>query len=180
MEEELLALRENNTWELFPHIPNMNVFGSRWVYKIKAKAYGSIERFKARLVAKGYAQVEGLDFEETFSLIIKPTTIRLVVSLAIMFKWPIRQLDVKNAFLHGFLKEIVYMELPPAFVSAEFPNHVCRLKQALYGLKQAVPSLIGSAIIFFILAFFVALRTPLFSSCITPMVWLFYWSMSMI
>lgn len=110
MEEELLALRENNTWELVPRVPNMNVIGSRWVYKIKSKADGSIERFKARLVAKGYAQVEGLDFEETFSPVIKPTTIRLVVSLAIMFKWPIHQSDVKNAFLHGFLQETVYME----------------------------------------------------------------------
>uniref|UniRef100_A0A2N9GBB0 Integrase catalytic domain-containing protein n=1 Tax=Fagus sylvatica TaxID=28930 RepID=A0A2N9GBB0_FAGSY len=116
---------------------NMNVVGSRWVFKTKLKSDGSIDRFKARLVAQGYSQSFGIDFLETFSPVIKPQTIRLVLSLALIHGWSLRQLDVKNAFLHGSLKEVVYMEQPPGFSNSRFPNHVCRLHKALYGLKQA-------------------------------------------
>jgi hypothetical protein len=115
----------------------MNVVGSRWVFKTKLKSDGSIDRFKARLVAQGYSQSFGIDFLETFSPVIKPQTIRLVLSLALIHGWSLRQLDVKNAFLHGSLKEVVYMEQPPGFSNSRFPNHVCRLHKALYGLKQA-------------------------------------------
>jgi hypothetical protein len=115
----------------------MNVTGSRWVFKTKLKSDGSIERFKARLVAKGYNQQEGIDFTETFSPVIKLTTIRLVLSLAIIHGWPIRQLDVKNAFLHGHLKEVVYIEQPPSFPNLTSPTHICRLRKVIYGLKQA-------------------------------------------
>lgn len=91
---------------------------------------------QARLVAKGYNQLEGIDFNETFSPVIKPTTIRLVLALAVMSKWSVRQL-VKNAFLHGSLKETVFMEPRLCQYSTDHLEYVCRLKRALYGLKQA-------------------------------------------
>jgi hypothetical protein len=137
MKDELAALHQQRTWDLVPRNNSMNVIGSRWVFTTKLKSDGSIERFKARLVAKGYNQLEGIDFTETFSPVIKPTTIRLVLSLVIIHGWPIRQLDVKNTFLHGHLKKVVYMEQPPGFPNPTSPTHVCRLRKAIYGLKQA-------------------------------------------
>lgn len=137
MQEELQALRLNNTWELVPRHHTMHIIGSKWVYKTKLKADGSLERLKGRLVAKGYDQIEGLDFSETLSPVIKPGSIRLVLTIATMNNRDIWQLDVKNAFLHGYLSEPVFMEQPSGFVDPTHPNHVCRLKRALYGLKQA-------------------------------------------
>ena len=137
MKEELVALHDNHTWALVPHPLNVNVVGSKWVFRLKIKEDGSIDRFKARLIARGFTQIPGVDFDDTFSLVIKPTTIRLVISLAISHNWTLNQLDVKNAFLHGVLKETVYMEQPPGFVEPELSDHVCLLKKSLYGLKQA-------------------------------------------
>jgi hypothetical protein len=136
MQEEFQALMDNHTWELVPH-PQRHVIGCKWVYKVKQKADGSIDRFKTRLIARGFNQREGVDYNETFSTVIKPVTIRAILSIATSLQWPIRQLDVKNAFLHGFLDEEVYMDQPPGFKDPEKPGYVCCLKQSLYGLKQA-------------------------------------------
>lgn len=119
--EEIEALNKNKTWTLVPCPSNANVIGSKWVFKTKLKHDGSIERHKARLVAKGYSQVEGVDFEETYSPVLKPTTLRLVIALATSMGWTLRQLDIKNAFLHGTLKETVHMKQPPCF-----ENLMCR------------------------------------------------------
>lgn len=96
-----------------------------------------MDRFKARLVAQGFSQVPGLDFTTTFSPVVKASTVRVVLALAVINKWALHQLDVKNAFLNGFITETVYMEQPPGNVNSQFPTHVCRLRKALYGLKQA-------------------------------------------
>lgn len=118
--------------------PSMNVIGCKWVFKIKCKAVGTVEHHKARLVAKRFNQVEGEDYFETFSLVVKPTTIHVILSHAISRGWLIRQLDVHNAFLNGNLLEDVYMRQSLGYVNTNFSNHVCKLQRYLYGLKQAL------------------------------------------
>ena len=137
MKEELSVLSMNNTWSLVPRLPTFHVIGRKWILKNKYKADGSIDRYKARLVAKGYNQHESLDFHETFSPVIKHTTIRLLLSFAVSNMWCIHQIDISNAFMHGDLIEIIYMEQPPGFKNLDHPNYVCWLNKSLYGLKQA-------------------------------------------
>lgn len=93
MQKEFQALQQNNTWTLVPSSHDQNVIGCKWVFKVKQKADGTIERYKARLVAKGFHQEEGIDYFETFSPVVRPTAIRLVLALAISFGWSIRQLE---------------------------------------------------------------------------------------
>ena len=137
MDLEIAALHKNHTWDLVDQPAVVNIIGCKWVYKLKHKPNGSIDRYKARLVAKGYHQTLGLDYFETFSLVVKTATIRIILTIAINFQWEIRQLDVHNAFLNGELEEQVYMAQPPGYKDPQFPTKVCRLKKALYGLKQA-------------------------------------------
>lgn len=136
MKVELDALAQNRTWTIVDLPPNVIPIGNKWVYKIKHKAYGSVERFKARLVAMGYTQIEGLDFIDTFSSVAKLTTIRMLLALASIHSWHLHQLDVNNAFLHGDLQEDVYMVMPQG-VTCSKPDQVCKLHKSLYGLRQA-------------------------------------------
>ncbi|KAI3781572.1 hypothetical protein L2E82_11589 [Cichorium intybus] len=136
MNEEMEALNRNGTWVITDLPKGRKPIGCRWVFKIKYKSTGEIERFKARLVAKGYNQREGLDFDETFSPVAKLTTVRCVITLAVQFNWNLYQMDVNNAFLYGELEEEVYMVLPPGYFSKD-DKQVCKLVKSLYGLKQA-------------------------------------------
>jgi hypothetical protein len=137
MDAEIQALKNNDTWDLVQRPVSHNVVGCRWIFKTKLCADGSIERHKARFVAKGFSHIHGLDFEDTFSPVVHPVTVRIILSIAVGFGWPLHQLDVQNAFLHGHLSELVYMDQPLGYIDPRFPRHVCRLKRALYGLKQA-------------------------------------------
>ncbi|EOX98920.1 Cysteine-rich RLK (RECEPTOR-like protein kinase) 8 [Theobroma cacao] len=134
---QINVLRQHKTWELVPRMSNQNVVGCKWVYRVKHHPDGSVARYKARLVAKGFHQQLGIDYFETFSPVIKPNTIRVMLTLALSQGWPIHQLDVNNAFLHNHLSEEVFMSQPPGFVDTTYPKHVCRLHRSIYDLKQA-------------------------------------------
>ncbi|VVA39357.1 PREDICTED: Retrovirus-related Pol poly from, partial [Prunus dulcis] len=123
MVDEFQALEKQHTWTLVPYQPFMNIVGCKWVFKLKKNTEGSISRHKARLVAKGFHQEAGLDYDETFSPVVKHSTVRLILALAAQYHWSIKQLDVKNAFLHGELHEEVYMQQPPGFEDSTHPNH---------------------------------------------------------
>jgi hypothetical protein len=136
MAAEIHALELNDTWTITDLPSGKHPIGCKWVYKIKHKGNGEVERYKARLVAKGYTQKEGLDYSDTFSHVAKLTTVRVLLALAAVKGWHLHQLDVNNAFLHGSLEEEIYMKLPPGFEVTN-KNKVCRLQKSLYGLKQA-------------------------------------------
>ncbi|GJT45306.1 ribonuclease H-like domain-containing protein [Tanacetum coccineum] len=112
MNDEYHALNKNNTWTLVPRPTNANIVRCMWLFHHKYLADGMLSRYKARLVANGSTQLEGVDVDETFSLVVKPGAIGTVISLVASRHWPIHQLDVKNAFLHGDLSETVYMHQP--------------------------------------------------------------------
>lgn len=133
---EIDALAQNRTWTLVPPPQDQHIIRCKWVYKTKKNPNGTIKRHKARLVAKGFNQQEVVDYFETFSPVVHPTTIRIIISLALSREWSIRQLDVQNVFLHDDLHETVYMKQPPEFFDPSLPNHVCILSKSLYGFKQ--------------------------------------------
>jgi hypothetical protein len=118
--------------------PKQNVVGTKWVFRNKQDEHGVVTRNKAQLVAKGYAQVAGLDFEETFAPVARLESIRILLAYAAHHSFRLFQMDVKSAFLNGPIKEEVYVEQPPGFEDDRYPNHVYKLSKALYGLKQAL------------------------------------------
>jgi hypothetical protein len=136
MEEEYDALIANNTWELVPRPVGSNVVTGKWIFKYKFNSDGTLERYKARWVLHGFTQRPGVDYDETFNPVVKPTTVCTVLSLAVSRSWPIHQLDVKNTFLHDTLSETVYCSQPTRFVDPTQPDRVCRINKSLYGLKQ--------------------------------------------
>jgi hypothetical protein len=137
MHDEFDALLKNKTWHLVPPRAGLNIIDSKWVFKLKHNPDGSIARYKAHLVAKGFKQQYGIDYDATFHPIIKPTTIHLLLSLAVSHNWSLRQIDIQNAFLLGVLDEDVHMKQPLGFEDSTYPKNLCKLDKSLYGLKQA-------------------------------------------
>uniref|UniRef100_A0A2N9IPC5 Integrase catalytic domain-containing protein n=1 Tax=Fagus sylvatica TaxID=28930 RepID=A0A2N9IPC5_FAGSY len=138
MKEELDALLKTGTWDLVDLPAGKSAIGCKWVYKIKTRSDGTVDRYKARLVAKGFTQEYGIDYEETFAPVARLSSVRTLIAVSASRHWPLFQMDVKNAFLNGELTEEVYMQLPPGFSQPPgFSPKVCRLRRALYGLKQA-------------------------------------------
>jgi hypothetical protein len=135
MNEEYRSLMANDTWDLVPLPKGRKLVRCKWVYITKYASDGSVERHKARLVSKGFSQVEGIDYNETFAPVAKMNSICLVLALAASHKWEVHQMDVKSSFLHGDLKEKIYMEQPPGYVQND-SSLVFRLKKSLYGLKK--------------------------------------------
>ncbi|KAI0504422.1 hypothetical protein KFK09_015374 [Dendrobium nobile] len=137
MAEEIQALKQQGTWSLVPPPSNKPVLGCRWTYKTKMLPNGSIDRYKARLVAQGFTQEQGINYTETFSPVAKIATIRVLLSIALTRNWPVSQLDISNAFLHGDLPDDVYMKQPPGYSDTHHPDFICKLHKSIYGLKQA-------------------------------------------
>ncbi|KAH9714566.1 retrovirus-related pol polyprotein from transposon RE2 [Citrus sinensis] len=137
MKDEYNALMDNKTWSLVPKSAGQKIVGNKWVFRVKQNSDGSLAKYKARLVAKGFQQIEGVNYFETFSPVVKSATVRVVISLTVMKQWEIRQVDVNNAFLNGELTEEVFMDQPAGFVNNQKPYFVCKLHKSLYGLKQA-------------------------------------------
>ncbi|GJV85125.1 retrotransposon protein, putative, ty1-copia subclass [Tanacetum coccineum] len=137
MNVEMQSMKDNKVWELIELPPDAKTVGHKWLFKKKTDMDGAVHTYKARLVAKGFTQTPGIDYEETFSPVADIRAIRILIAIAAFYGYEIWQMDVKTAFLNGYLNEEVYMEQPKGFVSQKYPNRVCKLKRSIYGLKQA-------------------------------------------
>ena len=120
---------------MVPRPKHHPIIGTKWVFRNKMNEQGIIIRNKARLVAKGYNQEEGTDYDETYAPVARLEAIRMLLAYASYMNFKLYQMDVKSAFLNGFIEEEVYVEQPPGFESFDFPNHVFKFSKALYGLK---------------------------------------------
>ncbi|RVX22750.1 Retrovirus-related Pol polyprotein from transposon TNT 1-94 [Vitis vinifera] len=136
MQEEIAALEANHTWDIELYPPTIVPLGCKRVYSVKVQSNGSLDRYKARLVALGNNQEYGVNYEETFASVVKMTIVRMILALIASNDWPLHKMDVKNAFLHGDLKECIYMKPPPGLFFLP-TSHVCKLRRSLYELKQA-------------------------------------------
>ena len=135
--EEIDAIEKNQTWDLVDIPGDKTSIGVKWVYKTKLNEKWELEKHKARLVAKGYAQKYGIYYDETFALVARMDTIRVVLAIAAQNQWPVYQKDVKPSFLNGILEEEVYVDQQPGYTVKGHEYKVYKLKKALYGLKQA-------------------------------------------
>jgi hypothetical protein len=115
MTEEYQSIIKNEVWEIVPRPKSKDVVSSKWLFKIKHVADGSIEKYKERFVSRGFSQKEGIDYEETFTPIARYTSIRTIIALAAKMKWKLHQMDVKTTFLNGVIEEEVYIEKPQGF-----------------------------------------------------------------
>lgn len=137
IEDEYQSLIENETWELAQLPKGRSIINTRWTFKKKVGIDGEKDRCKARYFAKGFTQLKGIDYQETFSPVVKHTTLRTMLSIATVLDLDITQLDVKTAFLHGEIEEETYIKQPEGYVIPGRENEVCCLKKCIYGLKQS-------------------------------------------
>ena len=135
--QEMDSIYNNGVWDLVELPANRTPVGNKWVFKKKTKADGLIERYKARLVAQGFSQKQGLNYDKTFSPVIRFESFRSLVAVAVQKRLKLHQLDITAAFLNGHLEEEVFMKQPEGFVVEGKEHLVCKLKQSLYGLKQS-------------------------------------------
>ncbi|GJX47887.1 retrotransposon protein, putative, ty1-copia subclass [Tanacetum coccineum] len=137
MNAEMQSMIDNMVWVLVDLPTNCKTVGSKWLFKKKTDMDGNVHTYKARLVAKGYTQLYGVDYEETFSPVADIRAIRILIAIAAFYDYEIWQMDVKTAFLNGYLDEDIYMVQPEGFVDPKHPRKVCKLQRSIYGLKQA-------------------------------------------
>jgi hypothetical protein len=135
MDEEMASLDKNEAWDLVELPSGRNPIRIKWVFKKKLNAEGKVEKHKAQLVAKGYSQVEGIDFDEIFSLVSKLRSIRFLLFVVAAFDFEVEQMDVKTTFLHGDMEEKIYMKKPKGYAVKGKKELVCKLKKSMYGLK---------------------------------------------
>ena len=137
MSNEVNSLKKNNVWTLVELPAGRKAIGSKWIFKQKRDADGNVERYKARLVAQGYNQTYGVDYDETFSPVVRFESIRTIIGMAAKQGLALEQMDVKTAFLNGELQETIYMKQPEGFIEPGKENLVCLLHRSIYGLKQS-------------------------------------------
>jgi hypothetical protein len=137
MNDELDQIEKNNMWEMVHRPEGKNIIGSKWIFKNKLNEQGQVVRNKEKLVCKGYAQIEILDFDETFAPIARLEAIRIFLAYVCHKRFKVYQIDVKSYFLNGDLNEKVYMEQREVFELSDNPDLVCKMKKYLYWLKQA-------------------------------------------
>ena len=135
MQEELNEFGRNKVWNLVPKPENHSIIDTKWVFKNKMDENGKVVRNKARLVAQGYSQEEGVDYDESFAPVARLEAIRLLMAFACFKGFKLYQMDVKSAFLNGFIQEDIYVKQPPGFENHKYEDHVFKLSKALYGLK---------------------------------------------
>ena len=145
IQKEMDSLYENEVWDLVKLPKDRNAVGSKWVFKQKVGSNGQVERYKARLVAQGFSQKHGLDYDETFSPVVRFESLRTIIALAVNNGMKLHQMDVTTAFLNGELEEEVYMKQPEGFIVKSKEDFVCKLKRSIYGLKQS-PRCLNSAL----------------------------------
>jgi hypothetical protein len=136
MEEEMELMKTNQVWDLVDLPLGQRFIGNKLILKIKHKVDGSIERYKARLVAKSYTQEEGIDYEDTFSPLVRITSVRLILAIVAHMDFELYQMDVRTAFLNEELNEKIYMDQPLGFETKRQERKVCKHKRSIYGLKQ--------------------------------------------
>jgi hypothetical protein len=135
--EELKSMEKNRVWDVVDKPNNRNIVTSRWVFVKKTDEHGNLERYKARLVARGFQQIPGQDFNETFAPVVRFTSIRAVIAIAAKHNMLIHQMDVKTAFLNGYLDEDIYMAIPDGVKVKDVDSKCLKLKKSIYGLKQS-------------------------------------------